>query len=556
MKLSSLPQFKRNAIRFEQIMRVLAKHGLAEWMRESDPEFLQRLLTSDEGEKLAGRPRPELIRMAITELGTTFIKLGQMLSTRVDLIGEDLAVELAKLQEDTPPDPPETVHETIERELGAPAREVFASFDETPLASASIAQVHRGTLPDGSRVVIKVQHAGIGKIIENDLDVLTAIAGIAEKYSRELRLYQPVRTLAEFRRNLIRELDFGREEQNLEQFRKNFEDDETVRIPAPYPDLSGKTVLTMEEIKGLSVSDRGELEAKGLDAREIARRGVNLFLEMIFRDRFYHADPHPGNLLVLPGNVIGLLDCGMVGYLDRGTQEGFEGLVEGFLLKDGDLLTDCALQLGSPPADLDRDELRGQIEVFIQDHLTGALKDLDLGMVLGSLATIIRHHRIILNPSVSRLIKVLIMLEGTGRRLHPDFKLAELFEPYYRKMTHRRHSPQNVMRRLRRSYRDWDALFKSLPRDLADLLRQARRGTLDVHLEHRRLDAVVNRVAYAMLTAALFLGSTLLWSQQIPPVAWGTSIPGVLGTFASVWLAFHLLRSIHRSGGIGKKPEG
>ena len=555
MKLTSLPQFKRNAKRFEQITRVLAKYGLAGWMRESDPDFIQRFLTGPEGDKLTARPRPERIRMALTELGTTFIKLGQMLSTRADLVGEAVAGELSRLQSAAPVDPAEVVRETIENELGRPVEDLVEGFVETPIASASIAQAHLATLPDGTGVVMKVQHAGIEEVVLNDLDILMALAGLAEKYSRDLRLYQPIRMVTEFRRQLLRELDFGREEQNLLQFQKNFEDDGTVRIPAAFPELSAKRILTMERLDGISVADTERIREEGLDSGELAKRGVNVFLEMIFRDRFFHADPHPGNILVLPDNVIGLLDCGMVGYLDQATQESFEGLIEGFLLNEADLITDSALQLGTPPKELDRDELQAQIEVFMQDHLGGSLKDLDLVKLLGDLVEIIRHHRIILKPGVSLLVKVLIMLEGTGRLLNPDFKIAEMLEPFYRRMTRRKMSPQAVIRRMRRSYRDWDQFFKILPRDLVHLLRQARRGTLDVHLQHRRLDAVVNRLAYAMLTAALFLGSTQLWGQKIPPLLWETSIPGVAGTLLSLWLGFNLLRSIHQSGGMGKDEE-
>jgi ubiquinone biosynthesis protein len=555
VKLTSLPQFRRNAIRFEQIMVVLAKHGLAAWLRESDPDFLQRFLRSPEGENLAGRPRPERIRMALAELGTTFIKLGQMLSTRADLVGADLAGELTKLQADTPADPPETVRETIENELGRPVDEIFAEFDDSPLASASIAQVHAATLEDGTEVVVKVQHAGIEETVVNDLEILVTLAGLAEKYGRDLRLYQPVRVVTEFRRHLLRELDFDREEQNLLQFQKNFEDDETVHIPSPFSELSAKRVLTMERLDGFGIAETERLAEEGVDRRELAKRGINVFLEMIFRDRFFHADPHPGNILVMPGNVIGLLDCGMVGYLDPLTREGIEGLIEGFLAKDSDLLTGCALRLGDPPKDIDREELQGRLEILVQDHLSGSLTDLDLGRVLTDMIEIIRRHRIVLNPGVSRLVKVLIMLEGTGRLLNPDFNLAELLAPYYRRMTHRRLSPKALLRRMRRSYRDWDQFFKILPRDLVDLLRQARRGTLDVHLQHRRLDAVVNRLAYALLTAALFLGSTQLWGLKIPPLLWETSIPGVAGTLLSLWLGFNLLRSIHQSGGMGKEEE-
>lgn len=555
MRLSSLPQIKRNARRFEQIMRVLAKYRLAGWLRQSDSDFLQRFLTNPEGEELAARPGPERIRMALNELGTTFIKLGQMLSTRADLVGEAVAGELTRLQSATPADAPEVVRETIERELGNPVDVMFAEFSDTPIASASIAQAHQATLPDGTRVILKVQHVGIEETILNDLDILGALAGLAEKYSRDLRLYQPVRTVADFRRHLLRELDFGREEQNLQQFHHNFEDDETVRIPRPIPELSARRVLTMERLEGVSIADAGQIAKEELDPGELARRGVNIFLKMIFRDCFYHADPHPGNILLLPGNVIGLLDFGMVGYLDQATREGFEGLIEGFLLKDSDLVTESALRLGTAPEDLDRDELQAGIEMFMQDYLGGSLRDLDLVGALGSLVEIIRHNRIILKPGVSLLIKVLVMLEGTGRLLNPDFQIAELLEPFYHRMARRRLSPKVLLQRIRRTYRDWDQFFKILPRDLVDLLRKARSGTLDVHLQHRRLDAVANRLSYALLTAALFLGSTQLWAQQIPPRAWGTSIPGVAGTLLALGLGFLLLRSIRQSGGIGREKD-
>lgn len=555
MNLGSLPQITRNAKRFEQIVRVLAKYGLAGWLKESNPEFIQRLLTSAEGEKLTAVPRAERIRMALTELGATFVKLGQMLSTRADLVGVDLAGELSKLQSSAPADPPEVVRELIETELGQPVDELFAGFSDTPMASASIAQAHAATLKDGTEVVLKVQHEGVEQLVLDDLEILKVLAGLAEKYSAELRLYQPVATVAAFRRHLLRELDFDREEQNLQQFQENFAEDSTVRIPTPYPELSARRVLTMERLEGICVADRERLEAEGLDTRELARRGVNVFLEMIFRDRFYHADPHPGNILVLPGNVIGLLDCGMVGYLDQTIRKGFEGLIEGFLLNDAELITDNALYLGTPPRDLDREELQARLEVFMQDHLGRSLKDLDLAAALSSLTEIIRSQRITLKPGVALLIKVLVMLEGTGRQLNPDFHLAELLAPFYKRMTQRRLSPREVFRRMRRSYRDWDQFFKVLPRDLVELLRQARRGTLDVHLQHRRLDSVANRLAYAMLTAALFLGSTQLWAQQIPPLLWNTSVPGVAGTLLALWLGTRLLRSIHRSGGMGKGKE-
>jgi ubiquinone biosynthesis protein len=552
MKVTSLPRYTRNAKRFEQIVRILAKYGLADWIESGDREFIRKLLVRREGEALT---RAERIRLALTELGTTFIKLGQMLSTRADLVGPDLAAELTKLQADTPPDSPATVRAMIEGELGRPLEDLFAEFDDSPVGSASIAQVHQATLPDGSPVVVKVQHDGIEEKIRNDLDILTALAGFAEQHSADIALYQPSATLKVFRRNLMAELDFSREEQNMERFRANFSSDANVHMPRPIPERSAHRVLTMERVEGISVADSERMEAAGVDLREFARRGCNLYLDMIFRDRFYHADPHPGNILVLPGDVIGLLDFGMVGTLDDQTRDSFEGLIQGFLLEDGGLLTEFAIMLGDPPADLDRDRLEADLAEFVSTHLTGSLKRMEISRVLARFTDLVRRHRIVQKPGISMLVKVLIMLEGTGRKLDPDFNLAGLLEPYYRRLAQRRLSPANILRRLQRTYRDWDRLVQALPRDLGDIIRRVRKGTLDVHLDHRRLDAVVNRVAHGMVTAAILVGSALILASDVPPTIAGVSVLGVLGTLAGLALAATLLRAIRKSGGLAPRSR-
>lgn len=550
MKITSLPRYTRNAKRFEHIVRVLAKYGLADWLESTDREFLRRLLVRREELPLT---RPQRVRLAFAELGTTFIKLGQMLSTRADLVGQELAAELSHLQTDAPPDPPATVRRVIESELGRPPEAAFASFDESPAASASIAQVHHATLHDGRPVVVKVQHHGIEATIANDLDILAALAALAER-SAEIALYQPSAILAEFRRVLRAELDFGREARNLQRCAANFARDPTVHIPRPFPDLSARRVLTMERIDGFSVADPARMDAAGVDRREFARRGCNVYLEMIFRDRFYHADPHPGNILVLPGNTIGLLDFGMVGTLDEHTRECFEGLVQGFLAGDSELLADCGVMLGQPPHDLDRDLLEADLAAFTATHLTGSLRQLDVTRVLGDFTELVRRHRIVQKPGISLLIKVLVMLEGTGRLLDPDFNLASLLEPFHRRLTRRRLAPANVLRRLQRTWIDWDRLLEALPRDLSDIIRRVRKGTLDVHLDHRHLDAVVNRVAHGMLTAAVLIGSSQILSAAVPPTLFGVSILGLAGILAGLGLALGLLRAIRRSGGLAPRP--
>jgi ubiquinone biosynthesis protein len=553
MQLTSLPQYINNAKRFREIVGTLAKYGLADWISDSHPEFIKNLLTSAAGQQLSGLPRSERIRMALTELGTTFIKLGQMLSTRADLIGSELADELAKLQSNTPADPPETVLAMVTEELGKPPEELFAEFDPQAMASASIGQVHRARLEDGQTVVVKVQHDGIQDRVTNDLDILTALAHLAETHSPELRSYQPVATATEFRRTLLRELDFTRELRNLQLFTENFDEDETVHIPEPFPELSSRRVMTMEWLDGISVSDGNALQDSGVDLNGFARRGANMFLEMIFRDGFYHADPHPGNLMMLGGGVVGVLDCGMAGSIDDELRQEFEDLLLAAVQRDSRELTDVLIRLGSVPPELERRTLQSEIGEFLADYAGQSLEDFDLSGALNGMIDIIRRYRIVLPSSCSMLLKVLVMLEGTSRQLDPKFSLAELIQPYYAKAIKRRFSPKKLMHKAQRRGRDWDRLLEAAPRDLADILDRVKRGTFDVHLEHRRLETTVNRLVLGILAAALFVSSAQLWSRAAPPLIAGVSVFGAVGYALGAFLGCRLLIAVKKSGDIGPK---
>ncbi|MCP4687061.1 MAG: AarF/ABC1/UbiB kinase family protein, partial [Desulfobacterales bacterium] len=463
MKLKSLPQFTRNAKRFSEIVSILGKYGLAYWITEQNPDFIKDLFKSSDGLRLSEMTQDARIRMAMTELGATFIKLGQMMSTRADLVGPSLAGELAELQSDTPADPPEVVRRTVESELGKPPEALFAEFDDRAMASASIGQVHLATLQDGQAVVVKVQHEGVEETVINDLDILVALAELAEKHDADLRPYQPYAMALDFRRSLLRELDFARETRNLKEFKKNFEKDETVHIPEPYPELSARRVLTMEKLDGFSVADTGRLLQEGVDTKEIARRGAAVTLNMIFRDGFYHADPHPGNIFVLSGSVIGLLDCGMVGRIDDQTREEFENALLAAAESDAGQVMSFVIRMGSAPQDLDRDALRAEIGEFLAEYVSQSLKDFDLSGALTSLTDIIRGRHIILPTRVSMLIKVLVMLEGTSRQLDRDFNLAEMLQPYFASAIQRRLSPNRILNKLKRSYQDWERLIDALP---------------------------------------------------------------------------------------------
>ena len=311
-------------------------------------EELRGLVASREIQAIAERSWEERVRLTLTQLGTTFIKFGQMLSTRDDLVGSDLAVELSRLQSKTPADPPESVRRMIRAQLGRDPEDLFARFEPEAFASASIGQVHRAWLADGRAVVVKVQHDGILETVKSDLEVLLALAHLLEDHLPAAAAYRPVATVNEFRRTLLRELDFSVERRNMEEFRRNFADDPTVHFPTAYPDLSSRRVLTMEFLSGPPGTDQEAIRGSSGDLNEFALRAANMYMNMIFRDGFYHADPHPGNYVMMAGGVVGVLDCGMVGRIDDELRELFEDLLLALAWKDTVELCDLLLRAGRP----------------------------------------------------------------------------------------------------------------------------------------------------------------------------------------------------------------
>jgi ubiquinone biosynthesis protein len=366
MKLQDVAHVPGDIARAQEVVRVLLKYGLAEWMKGTEWEPVRRLLTSTSGEVLTDQAFPMRLRLALTDLGTTFIKLGQVLSTRQDMVGLEVAHELAHLQSGTPADPPEVVNATVETELGRPIAELFRDFDPVAMASASIGQVHRAHLLNGRPVVVKVQHPGIEGTIRRDLNILSSLASLAEVRD-EFKRYEPVAVVREFRNTMMRELDFRREMRNLQQFRQNFSEDISVVFPKPYPELSTGRVLTMQFLKGISVGDADLLAQKHISGDAMARAGAGVFIQMMFRDGFYHADPHPGNLLVMAKGRVGILDGGMVGRIDDDLRER---IVETLLAagdRDTVRLAEVIAITCKATSDLDRGSLSADLmEVFGQ----------------------------------------------------------------------------------------------------------------------------------------------------------------------------------------------
>jgi ubiquinone biosynthesis protein len=546
-------RFDRNAKRVGEILAILGRYGLADWLSGLNYDWIHGRLVSFDGARLGQLTQEARIRLALTELGTTFIKLGQMLSTRADLVGPNLAAELSQLRSHTPPDAADVIKESIKVELGKSADELFAEFSDQPLASASIGQVHQAMLLSGQQVVVKVQRAGIENKILGDLDIMAVLADLAQKHVGYLRAYQPAATLREFRRTLLNELDFSAERRNLEEFAENFAKDKCVHFPTVHADLCSRRILTMEMLVGVSGEDVPGMKAAGFDLNDFAQRGANMYLDMIFRDGFYHADPHPGNLMMLPGGVVGVLDCGMVGRLDDPMREEVESLLISIISKDAVELADSVMRLGSVPADLDREELRAEISNFVSEFGSRSLRDFNLSAALRQMTDIVRRYHILLPSSLALMLKTLVMLEGTSRQLSPNFNLAALIEPYQMKVLKHKLSLDRVLRRVYRMYRDWDRLIDILPRDITEILRRIRNGTFELRHEHRRLETTVNRLVLGLLTASLFLGSSLLCAQKAPPAFADISIIGAIGYVLSLFLGYRLLRTINKDENSDKK---
>lgn len=564
MRITSIPQIYRNMNRSSEIVAVLGKYGVAGWIERLGPDFARDFLKSSGGAAIARLSWETRFRMALSELGPTFIKLGQFLSTRPDLVGVSLANELQQLQTDVPADPPEVARRILEIEFGAPPEALFDSFDDRPLASASIGQVHRARLKSGEDVVVKIQKAGIQRKVEVDLDILTGLAQWAERIP-EFENYRPNALAAEFRRVFRHELDFTREARNIQQFARELQGNPSVHIPKCYPELSTNRVLTMEYVQGIKLSDTDALAKAGVDLDQIARRGAALYLEMMFGKGFYHADPHPGNALVMPGDVIALLDFGMVGRIDERLNEDIEEMLLAVATQDAEHLTSIIIRVGAVPTELDRAALSLDVADFISLYASQSLDDFDLSGALNDMTEMIRRYQISLPARVAMLIKVLVTLEGTAQLLSPKFSLTEVMVPYRKRMVLRRLSPGRKIRKLRRFYAQLEHFVEALPQGLTEILEQVQSGRFDVHLDHRGLEPSVNRLVLGMLASALFLGSSLLLSREVPPLLgdlWllnripllgRISLAGAVGIGLSVALGLRLWRAINKSGHLDRR---
>ena len=546
--------------RYGQLISILVKYGFHDVVEQMNLRYYLELgksvLMQRPAEEVHAIPRAVRMRLIIEELGTTFIKFGQIMSTRPDFIPEDVIHELKKLQDEVPPFPTEEAMKIVEREFEKPAREVFKSFSDQPIASASIAQVYKAELPTGEEVAVKVQRPDIQKVVETDLEIMMDLARLAEAHIEAMQTLQPVAMVEEFSRVISNEMDFHIEARSIERFLENFKGVEQVQAPQVFRDFSTRTILTTTFIKGIKVSETAELQAAGYDTVALAKAGADAVLRQVFEHGFFHGDPHPGNLLATGPSTVCFLDFGMMGRLDVHMQEALATMLICVVRRDDALLTRTVLQLATNSDDIrSTDKLQRSISDFIERYAYLPLDKVDVGGVLQDLLHMLVGHGIKLPPEIYLLIKAMVTIEGVGHMLDPNFVFITYAQPYVEKLVRMRYDPRRIFADLNKTSAEIYRLVRDLPSEIRELLKFVRRGELKVNLETHSIEPLMrtwdrdfNRLAFAIVNAALLLSSSVIMLAKVPPLWHGVSAMGMLGVGASFLMAFWLLIAIWLSG--------
>jgi len=547
----------RDLGRAHDIASVLIRYGFGGFVRGLGVgkalEHAGRVLHWQHVEEYVVLDTPQRIRRVLEELGPTFIKLGQILATRVDLFPPQYIAEFEKLQDQVPPMPFEELLPQLEEDLGGSIDEFFANVERQPLAAASIAQVHKAILKDGTPVILKIRRPGLRKIIEADLRLLQRLVDIAESESSELRRFHPKEVLRQFNQSLRWELDLAAESRNAERVAANLADDMNIKIPNVYWQWTCERLNVQEYIQGIQGRDLAAVDQAGLDRKLLAERGTHAVIKMIMEDGFFHADPHAGNVFYLEDNKLAFIDFGMVGRLTEERREQVVSLLYGMTnhlpTKVAEILEDWSDNIYT-----DEQVLTIDLEAFVDQYSSLALKDLSLTGMMSDLMAILRDHNLILPADLALLVKAYITLDGLGRHLNPEFNTLVFAAPYLQKIMMERYRPEAIARRGWRNLISVADLLSGLPKDLRKLLRASRKGAIQVDITVRRLDQYVNhmdnaisRLTMGIVTAALIIGSSIIMTVKGGPELFGLPAFGFLGysfaTIGGIWLLLSIWKS-------------
>ena len=550
----------RELPRLQEIASVFIRHGLGEFVQrigiagvlERAGQILQR---NPVAEQVTLDPAQRM-RMALEELGPTFVKLGQVMATRVDLFPPRWIAEFEKLHADVPAVPFEELIPELTRSLGRSPFEVFRDIETHAQGAASIAQVHRAKLQDGTPIVLKVRRPGVREKIDADLRLLRRVSELIESEIPEARRYHPAEVAAQFARTLEREADFATETRNIERFAKNFAGDPHIVIPRIYPEYTSDVLLVQEHVEGIPATNPAAVAAAGLDRKVLAARGVDAFLKMILLDGFFHADPHPGNVFYVPGNRIVIIDFGMVGRLSPQRRAQVIDLLGGLARMAEEPMLEVLMDWAGD-AYVDEIKLAADVNEMVFDYEGVPLKDIRVGTVIRQFAGIVREHSIVLPSDLSLMFKALITLEGLGRQYDPDFHITDHLTPLVKSALAERYQPDALMRRGRSAVSEFMSVVGGVPRDLARFLREARRGKTRIDLDLKRLDSygrqldrTLDRATVGIMTASLVIGSAIVLTVQDGPTVLGIPVLPAVGLFGyvlaflnSVWIVYGIWRS-------------
>lgn len=547
----------RDLPRLHEITTTLIRYGMADIVRtlgvgtllERAGRFLHWKAQSD----IMHLDAPVRMRRALEELGPTFVKLGQVMATRVDVFPPNWIAEFEKLQSGVPPVPFDSLLPQLEAALGCSPHEIFRDLQTEAMAAASIAQVHHARLQDGTPVILKIRRPDIRPKIDADLRIMTHLARLIEFEIPELRRYQPTQIVMQFTRSIRRELDLAAEARNIDRFAENFAGSDTIVIPKVYWEWTSESMNVQQWVDGLPGNNLAAVEAAGLDRKLLGARGADAVLKMVMIDGFYHADPHPGNVFYLPGNRIAMIDFGMVGRLADERRNQIVDLLAALAGRNDEAMLDVLLEWTGDEA-VDEAKLAADVNEFVFNYANVPLQDLRLGALLGELTMIMRDHCLVMPADLAMLFKALITLEGLGRQLDPEFEMVEHIRPFVRRVITERYMPEALLKRGRHGIHDLLSIVTGLPRDAARLIKEARRGKFKIDLDLKRLDRFshqidlsVNRLTFGILTASLVIGSSIVMTVEGGPTLFGLPLFGLLGFlvafFNSVWLIFSIWRA-------------
>ena len=556
-KIGIVGRTYRHLNRYREILSVLFKYGFGDMVEtlkiEQYIEIGLQMISRKRREQIEKLSRAERVRMAVEELGPTFIKLGQILSTRPDLVPLEYSRELTKLQDHVPPFPYEEVRTIITEELGGSPEELFAHFETEPLAAASIGQVHRARLADGDEVVVKVQRPGIRKIVEVDLEILLHLASLMERHVEEMEVQRPTRIVEEFARSLEKEIDYTIEAYQTERFSRQFLGEHTIYVPKIYREFNSSRVLTIEYIEGIKVTDFEKLEKNGCNLHTLAENGADLVMKQIFVHGFFHADPHPGNIFILSNNIICFLDFGMMGRIRRDEREDFTDFVISLAGKNERKITDSVLRLSVYDQEPDRERLERDLTDLLEEQVYGRQGKLEMGKLFQKLIETVTTHGLTIKPDLYLMMKALGTIEGIAKMLDPAIDILKQAEPFVRQVQEERMNPKRIAGDMLEIGTELIQLGREIPGEVRSILKQAREGKMKIEFRHSGLEPLLNtynrganRLVFAIVLAALIVGSSLVVLSGIPPRWHDIPLIGLAGFILAGVIGFSLLVSILR----------